>query len=100
MLACKLVCCMNFYVTLCTQCRLVGATNHTRRSFLTHITLDLHLTVFFLERERERDYYQDLGDTQIEEYDKTATITIRMVRFQENLLGKCNPERMRAFLSV
>lgn len=43
MFASKLVSSMNLDVAFRAQCRLIGAANHRRRSFLTHITLNLHL---------------------------------------------------------
>ena len=42
-LACKLIRCMYFHVTFGAQLRLVGTTNHRRRSLLVRITLNFHL---------------------------------------------------------
>jgi hypothetical protein len=42
-LACKLICCMNFNITSRVQGCLIRATNNCCRSFLTHITLNFHL---------------------------------------------------------
>lgn len=43
MLACEFVSCVNLDVAFRTKSSFVGATDHSRRNFLTDITLYLHL---------------------------------------------------------
>lgn len=53
-LACKFICCVHLNIAFGTQRRLVGATYHRRRSFLTHIALNFHLQIKIFGFSRSR----------------------------------------------